>query len=54
MLLPSDSEETTAINNSLLRKYFRKFTKSFLAVFEQYFENQTNVFLIYLSLKKFK
>ena len=43
MLLPSDTEETAAINNSLLRKHFRKFTKSFLAVFENYFEKQTNV-----------
>ena len=46
MLLPSDTEETAAINNSLLRKHFRSLTKNFLAVFEHYFEKQTNVLYI--------
>lgn len=43
-MLPSESEETIAINNSLLRKHFRQLTNSFLSVFEQYFEKQTNVY----------
>lgn len=43
MLLASESEETAAINNSLLRKHFRQLTTNFLSIFEQYFEKQTNV-----------
>ncbi len=43
LLLKSDSEESDAINNSLLKKSFRTLTENFLKTFEDYFKLQVNV-----------
>lgn len=43
LLLPGETAEVDAINNSLLRKHFRTLTSSFLSVFDEYFDSKTNV-----------
>lgn len=47
MLLPGESAEVDAINNSLLRKHFRTLTSQFLAVFDEYFATLSNVSAIH-------
>jgi len=39
MLIKSDSEEASAINNSLIRKHFRSLTTEFMTAFDDYFKN---------------
>ena len=47
MLLEPKSEEVRAINNSILRNYFRTLTLSFLSAFENYFKSQKNEIKIF-------
>ena len=42
-LMKSNTEEISAINNSIIRKAFRNLTEAFLNVFDEYFILQGNV-----------
>ncbi|KAL4443165.1 hypothetical protein ABPG74_002232 [Tetrahymena malaccensis] len=54
MLLPIESVETDAINNSLIRKNFRNLTQQFIQTFEDYFDNQKNDIKIFDQREFFK
>ncbi|EAR85516.2 polarity axis stabilization protein (macronuclear) [Tetrahymena thermophila SB210] len=54
MLLPIESVETDAINNSLIRKSFRNLTQQFIQTFEDYFDNQKNDIKIFDQKEFFK
>ena len=41
--MKSNTEEISAINNSIIRKAFRNLTEAFLNVFDEYFILQGNV-----------
>lgn len=43
MLMPLRNEETRAINNSVIKKYYKNMTIEFIGAFEMYFAAQPNV-----------